>query len=203
MLKIIKISIHAPTGGATPCRRSPLRDPEYFNPRSHGGSDNSLLSSNLRFSNFNPRSHGGSDKYKSGYLHTGRDFNPRSHGGSDVKICASFLSPRYFNPRSHGGSDYINRRYYSLFLKFQSTLPRGERRMSCMGLAGLYRFQSTLPRGERLFTKRSGMIPGTFQSTLPRGERLSVISPINTVLDFNPRSHGGSDVCTDFFVFGF
>ena len=34
----------------------------------------------------------------------------------------------------------------------------------------------------------------TFQSTLPRGERRSCCNKVTVILDFNPRSHEGSDV---------
>ena len=33
-----------------------------------------------------------------------------------------------------------------------------------------------------------------FQSTLPRGERRSCCNKVTVILDFNPRSHEGSDV---------
>ena len=36
---MFEISIHAPTGGATGCRRFRDSGSYYFNPRSHGGSD--------------------------------------------------------------------------------------------------------------------------------------------------------------------
>src|SRR3990170_41368 len=78
-------------------------------------------------------------------------------------------------------------------------------------------FQSTLPRGERKLINIAEMIIGLFQSTLPRGERrpggaqhghcrgISIHAPAGgaTVLDtgidcyhtnFNPRSRGGSDL---------
>ena len=54
-----------------------------------------------------------------------------------------------FNPRSREGSD--KRSHYCPYrvLQFQSTLPRGERLLSNMGLDKFLKFQSTLPRGER------------------------------------------------------
>ena len=76
---------------------------------------------------------------------------------------------------------------------FQSTLPRGERRMItfliksavCVSIhaptwgatqrqraaANAEKFQSTLPRGERHCITLSYVDPYGFQSTLPRGER--------------------------------
>ncbi len=56
-------------------------------------------------------------------------FNPRSREGSDVQL--SLLNPenKNFNPRSREGSDFpaIATEIYTVI--FQSTLPRGERRM--------------------------------------------------------------------------
>ncbi len=57
------------------------------------------------------------------------------------------------------------------------------------------KFQSTLPRGERLGLGVDDLTNYLFQSTLPRGERLP--KPFKTVLmfHFNPRSREGSDHC--------
>ena len=101
-------------------------------------------------------------------------------------------------------------------LKFQSTLPRGERLSGSLQCNTNDQFQSTLPRGERLlcnvlllivtyFNPRShegsdisrlkaNLAPVRFQSTLPRGERLSTCSLSTRYSNFNPRSHEGSDV---------
>ena len=77
-----------------------------------------------------------------------------------------------FNPRSHGGSDDIIDVIPFRDPRFQSTLPRGERRK-----------QTFLPTE---FLRR-------FQSTLPRGERRQKYKKARYVINFNPRSHGGSD----------
>ena len=55
--------------------------------------------------------------------------------------------------------------------RFQSTLPRGERRKSVKVIGNIYEFQSTLPRGERRAMPFANLMPCIFQSTLPRGER--------------------------------
>ena len=101
-------------------------------------------------------------------------------------------------------------------LKFQSTLPRGERRHEVQQQTqvrdfnprshegsdcgkGLQRsttllFQSTLPRGERLPIPQRQSERILFQSTLPRGERHGIYNRVKADDDFNPRSHEGSDV---------
>ena len=123
-------------------------------------------------------------------------FNPRSHAGSDSQCTARFCTrhevsihaptqgattasarkascPRSFNPRSHAGSDF------PLFMQ------------SCTSA----RFQSTLPRRERRWVSmrcRSGCTVSihapTQGATSPRNRRRLVLDR------FNPRSHAGSDL---------
>ena len=145
---------------------------------------------------FNPRSHEGSDVQKLvDKLSDITDFNPRSHEGSDcclLRRCTGLLD---FNPRSHEGSDEDQHEWFGYAQKFQSTLPRGERRHEVQQQTqvrdfnprshegsdcgkGLQRsttllFQSTLPRGERLPIPQRQSERILFQSTLPRGERRS------------------------------
>ena len=54
---------------------------------------------------------------------------------------------------------------------FQSTLPRGERRLHRFCGHSKSKFQSTLPRGERPLLLPDWVRQLIFQSTLPRGER--------------------------------
>ena len=76
-----------------------------------------------------------------------------------------------FNPRSREGSDFSRPRSFPCFLRFQSSLPRGERRKSC-----------AIPQ-----------IPKKFQSSLPRGERHGSTYHSCHHVHFNPRSREGSD----------
>ena len=144
------------------------------------------------------------------------DFNPRSHKGSDRSWPASRRgSETNFNPRSHKGSD----RYLSISVRareFQSTLPQGERRESgsqmCLvhrdfnprshkGSDGTDRFiqvRNTISihaptRGATTFPPARYGHPGRFQSTLPQGERLKNSVGNRLGMNFNPRSHKGSD----------
>ena len=100
----------------------------------------------------------------------------------------------HFNPRSHEGSDQTALIIARERWIFQSTLPRGERRLQIWVMKCSLRFQSTLPRGERQYfhfcskmlkkisihapTRGATTFPGTFRSTYNY---------------FNPRSHEGSD----------
>ncbi len=101
----------------------------------------------------------------------------------------------YCNPRSREGSDQVLPCWCNWTdNRFQSTLPRGERRVRGRMLYGGDSFQSTLPRGERppgwktlpeyrlvsihapargaTGKRRISILSILFQSTLPRGERL-------------------------------
>ena len=127
----------------------------------------------LLMANFNPRSHKGSDHYIGQIVLDPRDFNPRSHKGSDSKRFSLLrLCQIDFNPRSHKGSDGYVSAEYSDENGFQSTLPQGERQKSLVESQNTQIFQSTLPQGER---RDAGKLPGQRD------------------VDFNPRSHKGSD----------
>ena len=98
-------------------------------------------------------------------------FNPRSHEGSDgaVKRCVlpdeisihaptrgATLLPMFDNISDdisiHAptrGATIDRGHIHSHFIVFQSTLPRGERRLRPMVSSAIFQFQSTLPRGER------------------------------------------------------
>ena len=56
------------------------------------------------------------------------------------------------------------------------------------------KFQSTLPRRERRDTSLHHRPRDTFQSTLPRRERRTAENTISRFDRFNPRSHEGSDI---------
>ena len=79
-------------------------------------------------------------------------------------------------------------------LRFQSSLPRGERPGERCTCHSTHEFQSSLPRGERLFPHPIFREFRRFQSSLPRGERhKSQRWSYRNVGYFNPRSREGSD----------
>ena len=111
----------------------------------------------------------------------------------------------------------INHRIFRwVFSRFQSTLPRRERRLKALVIAvwmpisihapakgatpcryrfrHLSAFQSTLPRRERQIKTTVSDLVRRFQSTLPRRERqLKIFHFLTPFLYFNPRSREGSD----------
>ena len=103
-----------------------------------------------------------------------------------------------FNPRSREGSDSFCHNRNIKISKFQSTLPRRERRQQSLYSVKDLLFQSTLPRRERLYAIVCRMIYNLFQSTLPRRERPITFSSLSFLQNFNPRSREGSDLADDY-----
>ena len=164
------ISIHAPTRGATgtPTGRA------------------------IRWRNFNPRSHEGSDRDRPGGVRRSRHFNPRSHEGSDPILQVRGQKARisiHAPTRGATGNAPTN----GTPPKFQSTLPRGERRLWTARRASQSDFNPRSHEGSDGITPTPHPAPVLFQSTLPRGERPRHCGSLTTVSYFNPRSHEGSD----------
>ena len=152
-------------------------------------------------------------------LHVLQYFNPRSHERSDIEysldldnIIISIHAP------TRGATcepiEFLKRYCISIhaptrgatltfcifppFLKFQSTLPREERRNCQNSFSLTKRFQSTLPREERHKPPYPITRHDTFQSTLPREERPRWVRLDNFLCYFNPRSHERSDISAIF-----
>ena len=98
-----------------------------------------------------------------------------------------------FNPRSREGSD--------LYFPVPVLLGGISIHAPARGATHLYgtnavngKFQSTLPRGERRHSRKIKVAISSFQSTLPRGERRTTPKRyFPPPWDFNPRSREGSD----------
>ena len=123
------ISIHAPARGATTTRRSARPVTPHFNPRSREGSDMQRRSCCVFSGYFNPRSREGSDCESRDNTILFQDFNPRSREGSDLKVIGLIS---IFKISIHAPARGATNRTESTLTgsSFQSTLPRGERRLS-------------------------------------------------------------------------
>ena len=186
------ISIHAPTRGATYsvdfCASISLfqstlpreerlslcpgkRHPPDFNPRSHERSDSHAqcphIQKSVQFQSTLPREERLVSNVSSRVV---PDFNPRSHERSDYsRIAATASSAISIHAPTRGATAMV---FSSpTFTRFQSTLPREERRACC-------KWQSRQIR---------------FQSTLPREERRTLWISVHQYHYFNPRSHERSD----------
>ena len=93
--------------------------------------------------------------------------------GATSRDCDSCGSVFHFNPRTHVGCDVGYRLQVLTRKRFQSTHPRGVRRIGKNTFTVTELFQSTHPRGVRLgSTLTIVWIHRIFQSTHPRGVRL-------------------------------
>ena len=189
--------------------------PQNFNPRSHEGSDGHGTASLRRQHNFNPRSHEGSDIIRlAESLGMRISIRAPARGATTVSVCAEF-SGSNFNPRSREGSDIdwvSNPLCNAISIR---TPARGATR-TWTRLPRLCRFQSALPRGERRsllnicssvssISIRAPARGATLAFELLSGTQIISIrapargaTPETTVrspvlLDFNPRSREGSD----------
>ena len=168
-----------------------------FNPRSREGSDVAALAICDANTNFNPRSREGSDgKYLYG-IRRQHHFNPRSREGSD-KLVFAVTNPSNISIHAPAKGATWSRQSGLICWRFQSTLPRRERR-EC---------RYTRKQSKKYFNPRSREgsddsgqeIPiyyWEFQSTLPRRERLCPRESFRRWTYFNPRSREGSDAALD------
>ena len=166
----IKISIHAPTWGAT--LEFTVISLRYIFQSTHPrGVRHCFSSINQTCQNFNPRTHVGCDFIVFFINQTCQNFNPRTHVGCDIK---GGQKPPYKNISIHAptwGATFIawNSFWENLF---QSTHPRGVRRGLLPPFVVIYPFQSTHPRGVRL---------------------RQIFTLFLICCHFNPRTHVGCD----------
>ena len=147
------ISIHAPTRGATSRRFHPSKKRNYFNPRSHEGSDKAISCKNKRKCkiSIHAPTRGATDINLSGIVATEISIHAPTRGATIVYIvnCDGYID---FNPRSHEGSDSEDRiNIYQVNISIHAPT-RGATPVSTP-IPGIHCiFQSTLPRGERRIT---------------------------------------------------
>ncbi len=166
------ISIHAPAWGATGQPRCIRLRCRYFNPRTRVGCDCTRRIT----------------------LRGMPNFNPRTRVGCDIRALIMLSPEAYFNPRTRVGCDQDLRSWSVAISLFQSTHPRGVRRVAealqrvsvvisihapAWGATSsrkatvfdIKKFQSTHPRGVRPKYNNRKQLLFEFQSTHPRGVR--------------------------------
>ena len=158
-----------------------------------------LSSSSLRFileSYFNPRSREGSDSNRfSNFPSISIDFNPRSREGSDnhkgLKMSAATRISIHAPAR---GATFLPNRLKNFYRNFNPRSREGSDGLQAHGRFTTIRFQSTLPRGERRYAGDEKPQKVIISIHAPaRGATGSAISSRTDVNDFNPRSREGSD----------
>ena len=212
-----QVSIHAPAWGATGCDLAghfairfqsthprgvrlsgAVKSPGAFlgfNPRTRVGCDCGCWCGPTASSRFNPRTRVGCDVSHAKSIPQTGSFNPRTRVGCDLLRLAMTLSCSGFNPRTRVGCDTIHIWSVSCTLTFQSTHPRGVRRLLFGWGSWLAMFQSTHPRGVRPERFRVTYYRIQFQSTHPRGVRPADHRPAACRRPcFNPRTRVGCDL---------
>ena len=125
------ISIHAPTRGATYNGAKYFIHCADFNPRSHEGSDKAISCKNKRKCkiSIHAPTRGATIVYIvncDGYI----DFNPRSHEGSDSEDRINIYQVNISIHAPTRGATPVSTPIPGIHCIFQSTLPRGERRIT-------------------------------------------------------------------------
>ena len=194
------VSIHAPAWGATDTDPAIRERGDSFNSRSRMGSDLRLVDWSFDFRRFNSRSRMGSDlplsncrSNASVSIHAPAWGATRRGEGLDVVRHVSIHAPAW-------GATAVGL-HEAVQLRFQFTLPHGERPSRPVPSCTAALFQFTLPHGERRAIRKEVYNGAGFQFTLPHGERRAPLAtaPSGTS-SFNSRSRMGSDIiaCTSF-----
>ena len=141
----------------------------------------------LQFQSTCPR---GARRHVLASLYRRVDFNPRAHEGHDsqpARMCARRVISIHVPTRGTTIRDTIR----NLCSEFQSTCPRGARRVRLLGCKCLL-FQSTCPRGARHYTNINMYMPDISIHVPTRGTtNLSAKRACRRY--FNPRAHEGHD----------
>ena len=143
-----KVSIHAPTWGATLLAEFRRKGWKFQSTLPHGERRYNFdyLNGNSMFQSTLPH---GERLFLSIMSNVMSMFQSTLPHGERLIISITLMVTRCFNPRSHMGSDIVLNHVMSSLILFQSTLPHGER-PSCSSYSGrMVLFQSTLPHGER------------------------------------------------------
>ena len=121
------------------------------------------------------------------------NFNPRSREGSDWRSIRSFPRSGNFNPRSREGSDGIPDAHDPKHVDFNPRSREGSDWHVLAILRSHARFQSALPRGERRTHPRNTCHQNYFNPRSREGSDRGVTKRCQNVTHFNPRSREGSD----------
>ncbi len=123
----VSVSIHAPTGGATGSASSRLAWQQFQSTRPRGARPLHPSPDILTGWVSIHAPTGGATYYVVATWRYDRSFNPRAHGGRDSRVLRVTLRSTSFNPRAHGGRDSFMASVTMRSCMFQSTRPRGAR----------------------------------------------------------------------------
>ena len=189
---VIVISIHAPTRGATVIRCVQLC---YIHISIHAptrGATHVQISSLIKINISIHAPTRGATCELSISSKRNADFNPRSHEGSDANKEVTHVTQGISIHAPTRGATNLKILLETIH-EFQSTLPRGERHIELKELARTIVFQSTLPRGERRTYKGVQGDMAYFNPRSHEGSDILMHPDTSVGANFNPRSHEGSD----------
>ena len=191
------VSIHAPAWGATrPFRsRGPIRG--RFNPRARVGRDlDPRLCRRLTIVSIHAPAWGATNFDADVAALDKVSFHAPAWGATLPVTPSSFSFSTRFNPRARVGRDKSVRTSKTLLLRFQSTRPRGARRLADRDAApdGAVSIHAPAWGATSAFTASS--LSASFQSTRPRGARRAGIGEAVNRYRFNPRARVGRDCKT-------
>ena len=168
-----RVSIHAPTRGATILTNRWRRSGIGFNPRAHTGRDIIGTKQTVRYESFNPRAHTGRDKsftVRTNLLWV--SIHAPTRGATFTLVESATVIRMFQSTRPHGARHNELRRlgYDS---KFQSTRPHGARRFAHG--RNLSKFLVSIHAPTRGATNRTFLYLQAYQfkSTSPHGARRS------------------------------
>ena len=148
-----------------------------FNPRSHKGSDDTIISQSTTIFYFNPRSHKGSDRASvllSSDQNLFQSTLPQGERQEIDKDPDKYLKISIHAP-TRGATKRADKK--SLMNEISIHAPTRGATARTLCTTAHFSFQSTLPQGERRAMTFFLSMCRTFQSTLPQGERQQ-FSPI-------------------------
>ena len=149
--RLDRVSIHAPARGATSCLAGIIQDHHGFNPRPRAGGDFLVYHDLASFLCFNPRPRAGGDINRPKTNTTLHCFNPRPRAGGDGIFRLSCV-PSGVSIHAPARGATLSALPSSSERVFQSTPPRGGRRICTDDSIKGELFQSTPPRGGRRLT---------------------------------------------------
>ena len=188
------ISIHAPARGATSILRCPNISYKFQSTLPRGERRGGAAMWDSDENDFNPRSREGSDTIIHVIMGGHILFQSTLPRGERRGIrCVRSLRCINFNPRSREGSDE-NRWEYIRFSAISIHAPARGATAEVVIYPQLLKFQSTLPRGERRIDWRAWISDAEISIHAPaRGATRSQTCLRRSPRNFNPRSREGSD----------
>ena len=187
----VDVSIHAPTRGAT---GQPPRPSRPGGVSIHAPTRGATAGAGAALApvSFNPRAHAGRDLARGLYEGRPKGFNPRAHAGRDGNRAGSVRDRRVSIHAPTRGATGTGCQFQMVKL-FQSTRPRGARRLGADSAAPRPRFQSTRPRGARRGGRGGEPRRRCFNPRAHAGRDPWPSACAWAWGSFNPRAHAGRD----------